>query len=267
MERFLSGEHLLLHEQHPAARRRNASRRIPIRPHPDAQSVHGCQRLDAKGESRADRGRCAGRPDGGAVGQGARPEVFVANQGQAGLLRGQGRRRVHGRREAGRVPAGDPGRGAVNRRKDHRGFARPRSRPQGPGNDTPQDRTGCRRSSRQACRLPGEGSPFFGAVRGGGRLRRRVGQAGSGPALSGDPSAQGEDSERGEGPIRQDAVVGGGGDAHHRARLRYRAGRVRPGKASLPSHHHHDRCRYRRLAHPHAAAYVLLPAYVRTYYK
>ena len=124
-KRLVSGEHFLLHEQHPPARRRNAPRRLPLRPHPDAQSVHGCQRIDAKGESRADRGRRPGRIDGGALGQGAGPEVFFANQGQAGLFRGQVRRRVDGRREAGRVPARDSGRGAVNRRKDHRG---PRAR-------------------------------------------------------------------------------------------------------------------------------------------
>ncbi len=37
-------------------------------------------------------------------------------------------------------------------------------------------------------------------------------------------------------------------------------GRVQPGKAALPQDHHHDRCRRGRLAHPHAAADVLLPA-------
>ena len=34
-------------------------------------------------------------------------------------------------------------------------------------------------------------------------------------------------------------------------------------EAALPPHHHHDRRRRRRLAHPHAAADVLLPADAR----
>ncbi len=35
-------------------------------------------------------------------------------------------------------------------------------------------------------------------------------------------------------------------------------------EAALPPHHHHDRRRRRRLAHPHAAADVLLPADARS---
>ena len=54
--------------------------------------------------------------------------------------------------------------------------------------------------------------------------------------------------------------VGRSRHADHRARLRHRRGRVRPREAALPPHHHHDRRRRRRLAHPHAAADVLLPA-------
>jgi DNA gyrase subunit B len=49
------------------------------------------------------------------------------------------------------------------------------------------------------------------------------------------------------------------GTLDHRARLRYRQERFNVDKAAL-SPHHHDRRRRRRLAHPHAAADVLLPA-------
>ena len=48
--------------------------------------------------------------------------------------------------------------------------------------------------------------------------------------------------------------------ADHRAGLRHRPRRVRHRQAALPPHHHHDRRGRRRLAHPHAAADVLLPA-------
>jgi hypothetical protein len=46
-------------------------------------------------------------------------------------------------------------------------------------------------------------------------------------AAPGHPAAQGQDPERGEGPLRQDALIGGGGHADHRARLRHRSRRVR----------------------------------------
>ena len=44
------------------------------------------------------------------------------------------------------------------------------------------------------------------------------------------------------------------------ARLRHRRGRLRPREAALPPHHHHDRRGRGRIAHPDAAADVLLPA-------
>ena len=42
------------------------------------------------------------------------------------------------------------------------------------------------------------------------------------------------------------------------ARLRHRRRGLRPRQAALPPHHHHDRRGRRRIAHPHAAADVLL---------
>ena len=49
-------------------------------------------------------------------------------------------------------------------------------------------------------------------------------------------------------------------DDDRRARLRHRHRGLRHRQAALPPHHHHDRRRRRRLAHPDAAADVLLPA-------
>jgi DNA gyrase subunit B len=45
-----------------------------------------------------------------------------------------------------------------------------------------------------------------------------------------------------------------------RARHRHRPRGVQPRQAALPPHYHHDRRGRGRLAHPHAAAHVLLPA-------
>jgi hypothetical protein len=45
---------------------------------------------------------------------------------------------------------------------------------------------------------------------------------------------------------------------HHGARRRHRR-RVQSRQAALSQGHHHGRCRCRRLAHPHAAADLLLP--------
>ena len=64
-----------------------------------------------------------------------------------------------------------------------------------------------------------------GAVRdvpGRGRLRRRLREAGPRSAHPGDPAAQGQDPERREGALRQDAVVRRSRHAHHRARQRHR---------------------------------------------
>ena len=49
----------------------------------------------------------------------------------------------------------------------------------------------------------------------------------------------------------------------HGARHRHRQGRFRRRQAPLRQDHHHDRRRRGRLAHPHAAADVLLPAHER----
>ncbi len=79
----------------------------------------------------------------------------------------------------------------------------------------------------QARRLPGEGSGKVGDLPGRGRVRRRLRQTGPRPAHTGRAAAQGQDPERREGPLRQDAVVAGSRDAHQRARHRHRPRRLR----------------------------------------
>ena len=106
VERQLPRERALLHQQHPAARRRHPSRRLPRRA--DAPGHRLCRngRRRAQGKGRAHRRRLPRRPDRRAVGQGRRPEVLVADQGQAGVVRGAaGGRRHHQRRARGLVRA------------------------------------------------------------------------------------------------------------------------------------------------------------------
>ena len=82
---------------------------------------------------------------------------------------------------------------------------RARGGAQGAGNDAPKGRSGYRGAPGQARRLPGEGSGAVGDVPRRGRLGRRLREAGPRPADAGDPAAEGQDSQRREGALRQDA--------------------------------------------------------------
>ena len=92
------------------------------------------------------------------------------------------------------------------------------------------------------------------------RVGRRLSQAGPRPALPGDSADQGQDPERREGALRQDAQQRGDPHDDRGPRVRHRQRRLRHRQAALPPRHHHDRRGCGRLAHPHAAAHVLLPA-------
>ena len=86
VERFLPRERAGLHQQHPAARRRHPSRRLPRRA--DAAGHRLCRKLRPRqeGKGRSDRRRLPRGPDLRRFGQGAGPEILVADQGQAGLV-------------------------------------------------------------------------------------------------------------------------------------------------------------------------------------
>ena len=84
VERQLSRERAVLHQQHPAARRRHPSRRLPRRADPPGQRL--CRGQCQEGKDRADRRRLPRGPHRGAFGEGARSEIFLADQGQAGVL-------------------------------------------------------------------------------------------------------------------------------------------------------------------------------------
>ena len=92
-----------------------------------------------------------------------------------------------------------------------------------------------------------------------GDFGRRLGQDGARPRLPGRAAAARQDPERRARALRQDALVRADRHADHRARHRHRLGGVQRRQAALPQDHHHDGRRRRRLAHPHAAADVLLP--------
>ena len=89
--------------------------------------------------------------------------------------------------------------------QSHRRRPRPRSRAQSPRPHPPQRRARRRRTARQTGRLLRAPARPLRTVPGGGRIRRRHRQAGTRPALPGHPSAEGQNSQRREGPLRQDA--------------------------------------------------------------
>ena len=77
-------------------------------------------------------------------------------------------------------------------------------------------------AARQARRLPGARSGAERDLHRRRRVGRRVGQAGARPALPGDPADQGQDPQRREGAVRQDARERRDQDDDRGARLRHR---------------------------------------------
>jgi hypothetical protein len=84
VERFLSGNDVLLHQQHSAERRRYPPDRLPrgADPHPD--QLHRAERHRQAGQGVDVRRRHARRHDRGAVGEGAGSRLLLADQGKAG---------------------------------------------------------------------------------------------------------------------------------------------------------------------------------------
>ncbi len=95
-----------------------------------------------------------------------------------------------------------------------------------------------------------------------GRFRRRQRRRRPHPRVPGHPPAPRQDHQRLQVARRQGAGQRRGPqhDLRHRRRHRRRNG---PQQTPLQQDRHHDRRRRRRLAHPHAAADVLLPPDVR----
>ena len=153
--------------------------------------------------------------------------VRRADQDEARQHRGQGHRRGDRQRQARRVPRGEPGGRQAGHRQGGRRRARARGGAQGARPGAPQGRARQQRAARQARRLPGARP---GAERDLHRRRgvgRRLGEAGARPALPGDPADQGQDPERREGALRQDARQRRDQDDDRGARLRHRHGGLR----------------------------------------
>ena len=93
-----------LHQQHPATRRRHAPHRAAQRHDADHQQLHREGRDREEGEGRDHRRRHARGAGVCALRQGARAEVLLADQGEAGVLRGAPGGGGDRRREAARVP-------------------------------------------------------------------------------------------------------------------------------------------------------------------
>ena len=96
------------------------------------------------------------------------------------------------------------------------------------------------------------------AVRGRGRLGRRLGGQRARPQHPGDPAAARQDPQRREEPDRQGARQHRDPGADHRDRHR-RARRVRHRQGALPQGRAADRRRRRRRPHPHAGADAAVP--------
>ncbi len=86
-------------------------------------------------------------------------------------------------------------------------------------------------------------------------------KAGPRSQVPGNSPAEGQNSQRRKGPLRQDAGPRRNSDAHHGDGHGYRQRRFRRVEAPLSQDHHYDGCGRRRLTHPHAAADVLLQAH------
>ena len=132
----LPRERALLHQQHPAARRRHAPAGFRAALTRQVTGYAESSGLAEEGEGLAHRRRLPRGPDRRRLGQGAGPEVLVADQGQARLLRGAPGRRERRQRGARRLARGASGRsqegrrqGGAGRRRRARRRARPASSP------------------------------------------------------------------------------------------------------------------------------------------
>ena len=213
-----------------------------------------------EGEGGADRRRLPRGPDRGPLGQGAGPEILVADQGQAGLVRGApGGRESVVNEQLGTWFEEHPAEAQGDRRQGGRGRRRPRGGAEGARADAPQGRARHGLAARQARRLPGARPGEVRDLHRRGRLGRRLGQAGPEPREPGGAAAARQDPQCRAGALRQDAVVRADRHADPALGTGIGTGRVQRRQAALPQDHHHDGRRRRRRPYPHAAAHLLLP--------
>ena len=192
------------------------------------------------------------------VGEAARSEVFVADQGQAGVVGGAAGSRGHRRRTSRTMVRRAPERGQAHRGQGDRSRVRPGSGSPGARSDAAQGGARHFVPSGKACRLPGTGSLEIRAFHRGGRFRRRFRKAGATARQPGGAPAARQDSQCRAGAFRQGAVLRRARDPDHGAGDRHRRG-LRRREGALPQDHHHDGRGCRRQPHPNASAYLFLP--------
>ena len=203
VERQLPRDDAVLHQQHPAARRRHASRRLPPGANPRGDEIR--RRHGQEGTAPTGRRGHARRHDRGAVGEGAGPEILLADQGQAGVVRGAAGGAGRGGRRRVALVRNAPQGGQARRPEGDGRRRRARGRPQGARTDAPQGRAGRLDPARQARRLPGTRPGKVRDLHRRGRQRRRLRQAGTRPQEPGDPAAERQDPERRARPLRPHA--------------------------------------------------------------
>ena len=200
----------VLHQQHPAARRRHA----PDGPAPGddahAQQLHREGRDREEGEGRDHRRRHARGPHLRAVGEGARAQVLARRpRTSSSPPRCSRSCRRSCRQKLAEFLLENPADAKIICTQDRRRGARARGRAQGARAHAPQGRARRHGPARQARRLPGARSCAVRALPRRGRFRRRLGQAGPRPQVPGDPAAARQDPQRRARALRQ---------AHHARR-------------------------------------------------
>ena len=232
VELLLPGVDLLVRQQHQHARGRLAPVGLPLGADRHAQPLRPRQGPPAREGRRADRRGRARGPDRGHLREAPGPAVRGPDQDQARQPR-DGRLRPERRQPlAGRVPRGEPARGQADPRQVRLGRPGPRRRPQGARPHAPQVRARELGAAGQARRLLRARPVADRAVRGRGRLRRRLGQAGPRPRDPGRAAAARQDPQRREGADRQGPAEQRDPGADHRARARASA---RSSTSSAPA--------------------------------
>ncbi len=225
-----------------------------------AETTGHCQ----EGKGDADRRRLPRRPDGGVVGQGSGSEIFLADQGQAGLVGSAAGRGKPGQRGARHLAGRASWRRQDHHRQGHSGRRGARGGAQGARDHSKR----CHErldAAWQTGRLPGKGPGKIRNLHRRGRFGRRLGQGRALAAEPGDPAAARQDPQCRACSRRSDAVVRDDRNIDHCAWCRHRqrgkqSDAFQRRQAALPQGHHHDRRRRRRRPHPHVAPDVLLPA-------